>query len=174
MLKRAIRISASLILFFYSSFVFSQDLVNLGLTTSDGLNLQRLILSDSGSIDLDIARPVFSFELNGRYRESDDVNTGLAGTRFILHYEESLRVTFASFGSSGTGWRGEVTFENEGFDTLVIANVLPCGANRENVYITGDGPLDLARAWLLRPGYQPLRVILPDNAWEAGYASFEL
>ncbi|MDX2414547.1 MAG: SUMF1/EgtB/PvdO family nonheme iron enzyme, partial [Bacteroidales bacterium] len=135
---------------------------------------QRLILSDSGSIDLDIARPVFSFELNGRYRESNDVNTGLAGTRFILHYEESLRVTFASFGSSGTGWRGEVTFENEGFDTLVIANVLPFGANRENVYITGDGPLDLARAWLHRPGYQPLRVILPDNAWEAGYASFEL
>jgi hypothetical protein len=33
-------------------------------------------------------------------------------------------------------------------------------------------PADLARTWLFRPGFQPVRVILPDNAWEAGYSSF--
>ncbi len=31
---------------------------------------------------------------------------------------------------------------------------------------------DLARACLFRPGFRPVRVILPDNAWELGYTSF--
>ena len=53
-------------------------------------------------------------------------------------------------------------------DTLSISNVVPFGEDNSSVYITGDGPWDLARAWLFRPGFQPVRVILPDNAWELG------
>jgi formylglycine-generating enzyme required for sulfatase activity len=50
--------------------------------------------------------------------------------------------------------------------------VVPFGEDSSSVYITGKGPWDLARAWLFRPGYKPVRVILPDNAWELGYSSF--
>ena len=45
-------------------------------------------------------------------------------------------------------------------------------SDNESVNITGRGPWDLARAFLFRPGYKPVRVILPDNAWEMGYSSF--
>ena len=55
---------------------------------------------------------------------------------------------------------------------LTISNVVPFGEDANSVYITGKGPSDLARAWLFRPGFQPVRVILPDNAWELGYSSF--
>lgn len=154
--------------------LYAQELENIGLSTSQGLTLQRLILSDSSQIDLDNPQPLFSFKLNGRYRQSDDVNASLTGTRFFLSYEESLRVSFTSFGGNHPGWRGEIVFENEGFDTLEISNVLPFGENPENYYITADEEPGLARAWLHRPGYSPVRVILPDNAWEAGYSSFRV
>ncbi|TFH37097.1 MAG: hypothetical protein E4G95_05085 [Bacteroidia bacterium] len=151
-----------------------QGLENLGISTSEGLRVQRFILSDTLQVDIENPLPLFSFELNGQYRQSDDVSTGLVGTRFIMNFEESLMVTFASFGGGHPGWRGEITFENGGFDTLEISNVVPFGESKENVYITGKGPWDLARAWLHRPGYKPVRVILPDNAWETGYTSFTI
>ncbi|MBK8883660.1 MAG: hypothetical protein IPN67_15145 [Bacteroidales bacterium] len=55
---------------------------------------------------------------------------------------------------------------------FTISNIVPFGEDNGSVYITGDGPADLARARLFRPGYKPVRVILPDNAWELGYTSF--
>lgn len=152
----------------------AQELENIGLSASEGLTLQRLLLSDSSQIDLENPQPLFSFKLNGRYRQSDDVNASLAGTRFFLNYEESLKVSFASFGGNHPGWRGQIVFENKGFDTLEISNVLPFGENPENYYITADAKPGLARAWLHRPSYSPVRVILPDNAWEAGYSSFRI
>jgi formylglycine-generating enzyme required for sulfatase activity len=68
--------------------------------------------------------------------------------------------------------QSELIFENTGRDTLSVSNVVPFGEDSSSVYITGKGPWDLARARLFRPGFQPLRVILPDNAWELGYSSF--
>lgn len=151
-----------------------QSLENIGLTTTGGLKVQRFILSDTSRYAPENPVPVFSFELNGSYHQSDDINSTLSGTRFLLTYDESLSVTFTSFGGGHPGWRGEITFENNGFDTLEIANVLPFGENPDNVYITGKGKADLARAWLHRPGYRPVRVILPDNAWETGYTTIPL
>ncbi|MCD4770166.1 MAG: formylglycine-generating enzyme family protein [Bacteroidales bacterium] len=149
----------------------AQNLENFGLSIGEGLKVETLLFSDSSQVKTDDAFPLFSFELNGKYHQSDDVNASLAGTRFILNFEESLKITFRSFGGNHPGWKGEIKFENQGFDTIEICNVLPFGENPENVYITGKGPWDLARAWLHRPGYDPVRVILPDNAWELGYSS---
>lgn len=151
-----------------------QSLENLGLSTSEGLRVQRLVLSDTSQFSLEIPIPVFSFELDGKYHQSDDVDASLSGTRFVMNFEKSLLVTFTSFGGGHPGWRGEITFENNGFDTLEISNILPFGESQDNIYITGKGPWDLARAWLHRPGYKPVRVILPDNAWETGYTSFSV
>ena len=108
--------------------LYSQNLENFGLSTTEGLLIKTLVTEgDSNGIQLESPIPVFSFELNGRYHVSNDVNSGLAGTRFIMNYENSLSVTFTSFGGGHPGWRGEITFENEGFDTIEIANVLPFG-----------------------------------------------
>lgn len=168
------RLGLVLVILSLSAILAAQNLENLALSTSSGLEIHKLILSDSSEIDLDGAFPVFSFELNGKYRQSGDVPAVLSGTRFILSFEKSLRVTFASFGGGHPGWKGEITFLNEGTDTLVISNVVPFGENPDNVYICGKGPWNLARAWLHRPAYKPVRVILPDNAWEAAYSSWSV
>lgn len=151
-----------------------QSLNNFGISTGSGLRIEKLILSDSSETGQALSFPVFSFELNGKYHLSDDVNASLAGTRFLMSFENSLRVSFISYGGDHPGWRGEIAFENNGFDTVEISNVLLLGEDSTNVYITGKGPWNLARAYLHRPGYNPLRVILPDNAWELGFSVKEI
>lgn len=66
----------------------------------------------------------------------------------------------------------EVKIKNDSPDTLRISNLVPFGENENHVYITATGPWALARAKLFRPGFGPVNVTLPDNAWELGYASF--
>ena len=68
------------------------------------------------------------------------------------------------------GIKGEVTFKNVSGDTISIKNVVPFGKNPSSVYITGKGNHGLSRTHLFRPGYLPVNVIVPDNAWELGYS----
>jgi gamma-glutamyl hercynylcysteine S-oxide synthase len=100
------------------------------------------------------------------------VNAEKENEKYTQSYENGLRVIFQISDSIKPGWHGEIIFENRGEDTISISNIVPFGEDANSVYITGDGPMDLARAKLFRPGLRPLRVILPDNAWEMGYASF--
>ncbi|MCK4345399.1 MAG: hypothetical protein KAX05_08940, partial [Bacteroidales bacterium] len=72
------------------------------------------------------------------------------------------------------GWKAILTIKNNTSDTLEFSNVVPFGISDEHVYITATGPWALARTKIFRPGLAPVGVILPDNAWEMGYASVEL
>ena len=161
-------------LLFIPGLSWCQVLDNFGLSTGGGLRIEKLVLSDSSQISVQEAFPVFSFELNGRYHLSSEVNAALVGTRFIMNFDDSLRVNFISYGGGHPGWRGEINFQNDGFDTIEISNVLPLGEDPGSVYITGKGPWDLARAYIHRPDYEPMRVILPDNAWEMGFSIKQL
>ena len=167
-------ITGVIILFISLQPINCQNLENFGLSTSRGLRIEKLILSDSTEAGQELSFPVFSFELNGKYHVSNDVNATLAGTRFLMSFENSLRVSFISYGGDHPGWRGEIAFQNNSFDTIEISNVLPLGEDASNVYITGKRPWNLARAYLHRPGYKPVRVILPDNAWELGFSVKEV
>lgn len=71
------------------------------------------------------------------------------------------------------GIKGVVSFKNNSSDTINLHNVVPLGRNEKHVYITGKGSHGLSRSYLFRPGYQPLNVILPDNAWELGFTCVE-
>jgi hypothetical protein len=72
-----------------------------------------------------------------------------------------------------SGWHAQVVFTNISKDTLTLHNVVPLGENPERVYITGLGDHSLSRAHLFRPGFSPVNVILPDNAWELGYSEVD-
>jgi gamma-glutamyl hercynylcysteine S-oxide synthase len=73
-----------------------------------------------------------------------------------------------------TGLRSVITFKNLSGDTVLLHNVVPFGESPDHVYITGKGNHYLSRSHLFRPGYEPVNVILPDNAWELGFSAFEL
>lgn len=102
------------------------------------------------------AKPAVTFEVNNTYFESGDPKI-------------PIQLRWMS-GDSGTGIR----FINSGKDTLTLKNVLPLGQNKDLVYITGAGDHYLSRTHLYIPGYSPVNVIVPDNAWNLGYASMPL
>ncbi|MDX9947855.1 MAG: formylglycine-generating enzyme family protein [Bacteroidales bacterium] len=96
------------------------------------------------------------------------------GNGYSLQVGNSVRIQLNQPDSDSRGWQCDVEFENISGDTVTISNVIPFGSDSASVNITGMGPDDLARARLSRPGYMPVRVILPDNAWELGYTSFDV
>jgi len=158
------------LLFSYS--IYSQGLYNLGIVNNHGLRTDRIILSDSNTINLLKSKPLYSFLLNNKFYRSGDTDAVKNINQYSQIYEYILNVSYTISEFSGSGLKGEIVFENIGNDTVTISNVVPFGEDNSSVYITGKGPWDLARAWLFRPGLQPVRVILPDNAWELGYSSF--
>lgn len=98
------------------------------------------------------AQPPFSYEVNKE-------KLGVVVERI------GFKVTTVPDGEGK--WR--VRFSNETKDTLTLRNVVPEG----DVYITGYGEHPLSRAHLFLPSRIPVNIVLPDNAWELGYASRE-
>lgn len=96
------------------------------------------------------AQPAFRFELD----------------KEVHHSSESLQRLKISCEAKGQDqWK--VNFINSSADTINLRNVVPEG----DVYITGLGEHGLSRSHLFLPQRIPVNVVLPDNAWELGYAS---
>jgi len=72
------------------------------------------------------------------------------------------------------GIKLHVTITNNTHDTVNLENVVPFGQTENNIFITSDGSWSLTRAKLFLPHKEPLGVILPDNAWEMGYGTYQL
>ncbi len=157
---------------FVSYPICSQTLSNIILYGKTGLTAERFVSSDSLIINLTKARPLFSFLLNEKQFTSTESETVPSENGFTQLFDSRVLVRTSGISAGPKGWKCEISFENRGKDTIIISNVVPFGINDGSVYITGKGPWDLARAYLFRPGFRPVRVILPDNAWELGYCSF--
>jgi len=72
------------------------------------------------------------------------------------------------------GAKVEIKFTSLSQDTVWLHNVVPMGESPNHVYITGKGKHGLSRTHLFRPGFEPVNVIVPDNAWELGFSAVEL
>ena len=175
-LNKPLRISTFLaavfVILIFRADLFSQQLQNVIIGTRPGLTAARFVLTDSSSITLSAVRPLFSFLLNGSFLKSDDVESGFDETGYTQNYDNKITVKTKASMQTSKGWKSEIIFENTSHDTITISNVVPFSTDDASVYITGKGPWDLARAYLFRPGFRPVRVVLPDNAWELGYVSF--
>jgi gamma-glutamyl hercynylcysteine S-oxide synthase len=161
-----------IVLILFSLSGHSQVLYKVGITNKAGLRVESIVLSDSSTIILSKNKPLYSFLLNNKPFNSGEVNAIKTGNLYSQTFENNLIVTYIISDPYAKGWKSEIVFENKGEDTVSIADVVPFGEDISSVYITGRGPWELARAWLFRPGFSPVRVILPDNAWELGYCSF--
>jgi iron(II)-dependent oxidoreductase len=157
---------------FFGISVYSQSVREPEIASGSGLRVRNFNLTDSSVISIAAERPLFSFLLDGTLISSSDYPV-MRDSDFVFQtIGNRLRVKFRTTSTFKGTWTGEIIFENSGKDTITLSNVVPFGEERSSIYITGYGPPDLARACLFRPGYRPLRLILPDNAWEIGYSSF--
>lgn len=145
---------------------------------SDGQKINTLELSGSNGIKIfsidgmtvSEAIPLFSFRVGNKLVSSVD------GT-FVSEKRKRINnlVEFAYWPVSCTqGVQMEVSVTNISNDTLTIHNVVPLGEDENHVYITGKGKHGLSRTHLFRPGFAPVNVIVPDNAWELGFSAIDL
>lgn len=121
-----------------------------------------------------IPRPSLSFVLDDKLYRTSDSEAVVTDTLIRQAFDGKIRVSMTVPSANSMEWKCNVVFENIGNDTVILSNVVPFGENRNSVYITAFGPPDLTRAGLFRPGFRPVKVILPDNAWEIGYSSFNI
>lgn len=161
-----------IILLLLPASAFSQKITSLTLADAPGLQAGKISLTDSIILNINGNKPLFSFLLDGKYFNSAVANAVIQNNSHIQYFGRDLKVTTVIGNQVSGSWTSEIIFENNGPDTVSISNVVPFGEDSSSFYITGYGPADLARACLFRPGYRPVRVILPDNAWEMGYTSF--
>jgi gamma-glutamyl hercynylcysteine S-oxide synthase len=121
----------------------------------ENLRIKKVIGEKSYSVDL----PLVSYEINGK--------------TFLSNETSSLKLSFTRVPFE-TGVKGEINLANISRDTLRLTNVVPFGRSDSHVFITGLGDHRLSRTHLFLQGKKPVNVIVPDNAWELGYASVKL
>jgi len=117
------------------------------------------------------ALPLFSYVLNGKYATTERVTFQRENGKLNFVLENKLTVSYAKLDSVKGYYQATITFTNTSVDTLRLSNVVPLGESNNHVYITGLGNHSLSRAHLFRPGFAPVNVILPDNAWELGFSA---
>jgi iron(II)-dependent oxidoreductase len=117
------------------------------------------------------ALPLFSYVLNGKYATTERVIFQQENEKLNFVLENKLTVSYAKLDSAKGYYQAVITFTNTSADTLRLSNVVPLGESKNHVYITGLGNHSLSRAHLFRPGFAPVNVILPDNAWELGFSA---
>ncbi len=118
--------------------------------------------------------PLFSFLWNDALIFSKGNNVIWSNHTGGFYIGDNITGTMAVDSAFSKGVKLMVRLTNHSADTIVIENFVPFGQTDDKIYITGIGPWNLARTKLFRPGKEPVGVILPDNAWEMGYASFNI
>ncbi len=151
----------------------AQSLKDVSVSDRAGISTDSIALTDDSVLRFIRNKPLFSFLVDNKNISSDNFSQVLReGSGLAFMAGNTLKGYLEVNSSQTRGWSLDISFENISADTVVLANLIPFGTDDESVYITGQGPSGLARAFLFRPGMSPLRVILPDNAWEMGYNSF--
>lgn len=147
--------------------------------------LEKLILSDSAKLTITGVQsntgkifpvhtmPIVTYLLNGSLKSTafGKVNQQADSLMFT---DGDLQITFKDQPFE-KGARMRIIFKNNSIsDTFSIGNVVPFGEDSTHIYITGKGENELSRSHLFRPGYEPVNVILPDNAWETGFSAVSI
>lgn len=148
----------------------SQKLEKVNISSVSGLCIDSITLTDNNNLVFKRKKPFLSFQIDQK-----NYNTGSLGViaeDSVIHIRTENKVGLRFKPLPGNFHVWDCEFENISSDTVTIGNVLPFEIDDESVSITGYGTDELARACLFRPGCRPLRIILPDNAWEMGYTSF--
>ena len=141
-----------------------------------GIAVDRIQAALDQSFALPENTPLFSLEMDKReisslqavsiVRQDDEIRFLLPGG---LNGKLTVEPPFLPY------WKARLILENTSDQQVAISNLVPLGREDGTIYITAAGPptVPLARANLFRPGKKPVSVILPDDAWDLGYAAIE-
>lgn len=153
----------SILLLFCSMQTYAQALASIEIEQDKGLGIKSL----NGFQTPGYPIPLVSFLLNNKL-----VNTYMGTVKEgVTYFDNNLSLTYKIEKANQWGIKATITFTNIGTDTVRVANVVPFGESTRHTYITAKGNKGLSRTHIFRPNYEPVNVIVPDNAWELGFAA---
>jgi formylglycine-generating enzyme required for sulfatase activity len=144
------------------------------LTAGRGLKVSGVRAAGRPFRELDPPLPFLSFHINDTLKILEALQTRKEGNLYRFVLEESVLGEVRVDTRDSRAWKATVTLTNVSDRELAVSNMVPLGQSPDRLHITASGPWSLARSKLFRPGKGPVGVILPDNAWELGYASIPL
>lgn len=146
-------------------YVAAQSLSTIEISSQNGIEVTSL----NGGTGQSGHLPLVSFRIGEKQYTSLEAKLENGKNRIPGVAEISWDIKEYSF-----GLKIEIKFRNISSDTVLLHNVVPLGQSPGHVYITGKGNHGLSRTHLFRPGFDPVNVIVPDNAWELGFSAIEL
>ncbi len=121
-------------------------------------------------------QPFFSFEVDDQAMSIESLKC--KGQRDSIYFSGNELEGSLRFVDAERGYLFFLRLKNSSTRNIKIGNVVPLGRSSDKVYITGGGgyewPYYLNRSRLYRPGYGPIGVVLPDNAWHLGFCDYQL
>ena len=157
---------AILSLFIFLSGALCQDIKNISFSEENSLTINKIEFSNGVTIVPENTLSLFSFNLNTQNILSGAMS--LNDGKYLLPGKLLVELVPQQHAYA---WKVGILLKNISSDTINISNVVPFGENSDHVYLTGSGDERLSTSKLFLPGKAPVSVILPDNAWELGYAS---
>jgi gamma-glutamyl hercynylcysteine S-oxide synthase len=154
-----IKITFYLFLFFLPFPLFAQQAV-----TGLSLNSQQEITSfhiGTDAYQLAEATPWVSYQIGEAWYSSAKPST-------------AIRLSFQKLTRTDGELEWLITFTNTSQDTIQLHNVHPFAREGNEALITGLGKHSLSRTHLFLANRTPVNVIVPDNAWELGFASLSI
>ena len=122
--------------------------------------------------------PLFSVLIDSNFYNSYCNRAEFHTDTIIFKLADSIGGLLIPDRSCKQGLKYVVRFTNKSNANHKIENLVPLGEGPDKVYITAGGtkewPHYLCRSLLFRPGYGPVGVLLPDNAWHMGFSDFIL
>jgi gamma-glutamyl hercynylcysteine S-oxide synthase len=156
----------------------------LTFTNSPGYT-QQVVISDSSGIYFEaltdsVGQPLFTRKISLFSLDVNSTEISSAGNAIkkdsatgFSNYNDILNFSVLQDSLTNPNPKITLTINNLSQDTIVIENLVPFGKSAGHTYITARGQWSLTRAFLFRPGKEPVGVILPDNAWEMGYGAVD-
>jgi len=160
--KFNIKAVSIIIIAILSAFQGFAQILKVDISTKEGIIVDRIQIENAEKRLQNI--PLISFKIDDK----------LFFSSVKKEFASNIQIEIKNTEIKSGGWHGQVVFTNVSNDTITLHNVVPLGENPERVYITGLGDHYLSRTHLFRPGFQPVNVIVPDNAWEMGYSELDL
>lgn len=168
-MKRLVLLLLSLL----PNWLVAQSLTNLSVSGDTGLQITELKAGGDSYRARPLPLPLFSFVLDQQTVVSTQGKAQASDQGWVLSLPQ-LRIAVTAIAHQQGGQKMAIQLTNTSTDTLILENVMPLSPNTADVHITGLGDHPLSRTHLFRPDRGPVNVIVPDNAWELGYASLPL
>lgn len=135
-------------------------------------------MSGDGKVELRNSQPLFTVLVDSNFFSSSGIAATLSKKGLQTTLADSITLLCYQDKKFTPGVKYILRFTNHGKKSHTLQNLVPLGENPDKTYLTAAGskewPQYLCRTKLFRKGTAPIGVIMPDNAWHAGFSDLTI